>query len=318
MKRLCVFAHWDRDNIIDEYVIYYLKALREVCQTIIFVSDSDLAPSELTKLDEVADYKIAQRHGEYDFGSYKRGFLLAKEKALDFDELIFANDSCYGPFFPLKPIFNKMDKKKCDFWGFTKNNYGIIIRENIGYSCHDPHVQSYFMVFKSNIISNPVFYNFIKNIKHEDSKNEIIINYEIGLSKLLSKNGFKWKVYINAYTHTENCLLIKWDKLIKNKHFPFLKTSIPRNGLWIEGEIKNWDKVILSSKSDYPIELIKNNAKRLRNMQDNLYSKMNSYRKIRYKFLKNNPMEMRWIVIYIEKYIFKILNFLCFNKLHKF
>ena len=29
MKRLCVFAHWDRDNIIDDYVIYYLKALKE-------------------------------------------------------------------------------------------------------------------------------------------------------------------------------------------------------------------------------------------------------------------------------------------------
>ena len=131
MKRLCVFAHWDRDNIIDEYVIYYLKALREVCQTIIFVSDSDLDPNELTKLNEVADYKIAQRHGEYDFGSYKRGFLLAKEKALDFDELIFANDSCYGPLFPLKPIFDKMATQKCDFWGMTEWEYTPVQRDGI-------------------------------------------------------------------------------------------------------------------------------------------------------------------------------------------
>ena len=28
MKRVCVFAHWDKDNIIDDYVIYYLKALK--------------------------------------------------------------------------------------------------------------------------------------------------------------------------------------------------------------------------------------------------------------------------------------------------
>ncbi len=318
MNRLCVFAHWDRDNIIDDYVIYYLRALKELCNTIIFVSDCDLPECETNKLEGTADYFLANRHGEYDFGSYKRGFLLAEEKGLEYEELVFANDSCYGPFFPLKSIFEKMDKKNCDFWGLTKNTYGIIIEEGTGKSCIDPHVQSYFMVFKNNITKSPVFHNFIKSVKHEDSKNDIIINYEIGLSKLLFNNGFKWAVYINAYTHTENCLLIKWDKLIKRRHFPFLKTGIPRSGLWVEGEVKNWDKVILSTGTNYPIKLIKTNAKRLRNMQENLYAQMNPYRKIRYKLLKNSPMEMRWIVINIEKNVFKFLNILCFNKLKKF
>ena len=105
MKRLCVFAHWDRDNIIDEYVIFYLKALNSVCDYTIFVSDCDLDISETNKLNGIADYIIAQKHGEYDFGSYKRGFNLAKEKELEFEELLFVNDSCYGPFFPLEPIF---------------------------------------------------------------------------------------------------------------------------------------------------------------------------------------------------------------------
>ena len=79
MKRLCVFAHWDRDNKIDDYVIYYLKALKEVCETIIFVSDCNLEPNETNKLNNIADFVIAQKHGEYDFGSYKRGFLFAKK-----------------------------------------------------------------------------------------------------------------------------------------------------------------------------------------------------------------------------------------------
>ena len=36
MKRICVFAHWDKDNTIDDYVVYYLNALKEICEKIIF------------------------------------------------------------------------------------------------------------------------------------------------------------------------------------------------------------------------------------------------------------------------------------------
>ena len=82
MKRLCVFAHWDRDNIIDDYVIYYLNALKEVCSTIIFVSDCNLESNEIAKLNGIIDYVIAQKHNEYDFGSYKRGFLFIWQKSL--------------------------------------------------------------------------------------------------------------------------------------------------------------------------------------------------------------------------------------------
>ena len=42
MKRLAIFAHYDKDNIIDDYVIYYLKELKKSFETIIFVSYTDL------------------------------------------------------------------------------------------------------------------------------------------------------------------------------------------------------------------------------------------------------------------------------------
>ena len=30
MRRAAVFAHYDKDRIIDDYVIYYLKSLKEI------------------------------------------------------------------------------------------------------------------------------------------------------------------------------------------------------------------------------------------------------------------------------------------------
>ena len=318
MKRLCVFAHWDRDNIIDDYVIYYLKALKEVCETIIFVSDCNLDSNETNKLDNIADFVLAQKHGEYDFGSYKRGFLFAKEKGLEFNELLLVNDSCYGPFYPLKPIFDKMGNKKCDFWGMTQNRYGITKFENKPNKPNiTPHIQSYFLLLKNNIFNSSMFEIFIKNIQKENEKNEIIIKYEIGLSQLLYKNGFKSAVFINKYKYIHNCMSEKWDKLIQKDKFPFIKTTIIKNGFFITGQVKNWEKII-TPYSIYPIELINKHFERVKDLYEDKYSKMNIYRKIRFKILKHLPLEFRFCVIFIEKYLFIILNTLCFNKLKKF
>lgn len=97
MKRTAVFAHYDKNNLIQDYVVYYLSELKKCAEKIIFVSDSDVLPVELKKIEDIVEHSIIGRHGEYDFGSYKRGFLYAKENNLltTCEELILANDSCY-------------------------------------------------------------------------------------------------------------------------------------------------------------------------------------------------------------------------------
>lgn len=306
MKRLCVFAHWDRDNIIDDYVIYYLKALKEVCDYIIFVSDTECSSE---KIKGTVDAAIIGIHGEYDFGSYKRGFLYAKDHGFDFDELLLVNDSFYGPFYPLKNIFNKMDPVKCDFWGLTQNSYGIKYVDGEYKETFLPHIQSCFLLLKRSVFNSNCFKEFIDSIEHKDNKDEVVLNYEIGLSRLLWENGFKSALYINRYKHTVNPLAAKWRRLIKWYKFPFLKTSLVKRNI-----INGWESVI----KDYPAELINNNAKRLLVAEPCLWNQLNTYRKIRYVILQNLPNECRMILIFLEKHSFKILNTLCFNKLKKF
>lgn len=264
MKRVCVFAHYDRDNIIDDYVIYYLNALKDVAETIIFVSDCDLEQKETAKLNGIANYIIAQKHGEYDFGSYKRGFLLAKDKGLEFDELIFANDSVYGPFYPLKPIFEKMEKKKCDWWGMTKDYCGIRKVNDCLYDKYEPHIQSYFLVFKSDVFNSVQFIEFINSIKKCDDKVSIIIAYEQGLSKILKKAGFVSKSYVNTFLHYNNLVVFHWKEMLEKHNFPFLKISIPKNGLLFWGKQYGYEEII-SKKWNYPVIFIKNNVNRLQN-----------------------------------------------------
>ena len=99
MKRLALFAGYDKDGIIDDYVVYYLRELSKVAD-IIYVADCAMPKAELDKIYPYTIKAMAQYHGEYDFGSYKRAYLYAKKhKILDnYDCLILCNDSVYGPF----------------------------------------------------------------------------------------------------------------------------------------------------------------------------------------------------------------------------
>ncbi|HDL8558102.1 TPA: hypothetical protein PXS24_004580, partial [Yersinia enterocolitica] len=118
-NRVCIFAHYDKDNIIDPYVIYYLKKLKEANIDVVFVSVSNILNTELIKPYTI---NIINRDNiGYDFMSWQVG-LASINDIQQYDELIFCNDSCYGPLYPLDHILNKFtDDGNTDFWGITDN-----------------------------------------------------------------------------------------------------------------------------------------------------------------------------------------------------
>ena len=124
IKRLAIFASYSNDGIIHDYVVYYLKELSKVCDGIIFVADNPIIKSEIGKIKDYVIYAQFKRHNEYDFGSYKKGFIYAKKQGLlkSSDELLLCNDSCFGPIYPLDEVFNRMSKQDCDFWGMIHNS----------------------------------------------------------------------------------------------------------------------------------------------------------------------------------------------------
>ena len=221
MKRIAIFAHYSTDNKIDDYVIFYLKELKKVAESIIFVSDTNIEEEELDKIKEYTIKSIAKKHGEYDFGSYKIGYLYALNNKLlsEYEELIFANDSCYAPLFQFTEMFNEMSNKKLDFWGVTQNSANDYKYEKI-------HIQSYFIVFKSNVFNSDCFKNFIFSIKKEKRKDDIIQKYEIELTIMLSNNGYKWDVYSKSSKTKIKAFLLQYKNLIREDRTPFLKRSI--------------------------------------------------------------------------------------------
>lgn len=182
-NRVCIFAHYDKNNIIDDYVIYYLKKLKEANIDIVFISVSNVLNTEVIKPYTI---NIIKRDNiGYDFMSWQVG-LISVTNIQQYDELIFCNDSCYGPLYPLDPILDEFtNDKDIDFWGITDNI-------QLGY-----HIQSYFIAFKSNVFNSDTFKEFINSISVEKSKEDIVYKYEVGLTKKLHNSGFKSSVLVS-------------------------------------------------------------------------------------------------------------------------
>lgn len=187
-SKFAVFANYSAHNRVEGYVIYYLRKLREVLDYIVFVSDNELDGKEKKKLSGVVDWIISGRHGEYDFGSYKRGLAYLLNSALfqGAELLILCNDSCYGPVNGFDKVFADMSKKNIDYWGLTQN------------SQFQTHLQSYFLVFSYRVFKSSIFQDFFYSVKKEVSVQEVITKYEVTLTKRLENAGFVWASYIST------------------------------------------------------------------------------------------------------------------------
>jgi O-antigen biosynthesis protein len=253
MKRIAIFAHYDKHSIIDNYVIFYLESLKKSVDKIIFVSDCILSADELKKIDHVVFKTICEEHGEYDFGSYKRGFFFLKENYLkelnELDELVFANDSCYsiGNF---EEVFKKMSTKECDFWGMTQNTEQF-----------QPHIQSYFVSFRSRIVKSECFSLFLKKIQKEPNKHDIIKNYEVGLTKILCENGFKKESFIDKIFEINPTLCANTFIEIMTKRMPLIKVELAIKN---PSNINSLDKTILGFAGGKNFDLIKSHRNRMR------------------------------------------------------
>ena len=73
-KRLCVFAHFNPQFRVAEYVFYYLQRLHDdVNADIIFSSTSAIPTADRARLEALCLYIVIRKNQGYDFGSWQDG-----------------------------------------------------------------------------------------------------------------------------------------------------------------------------------------------------------------------------------------------------
>lgn len=247
-KYLCFFAGFDKNGIVHDYVLYYLQKLSEYAD-IYYLMDYDINNKELVKIIPFVKKAFAYKHLKYDFGSWQElTNKIGWQEIERYESLIFANDSCYAPVFSFDEMFKTMEGQKVDFWGITENRQIL-----------PHHLQSYFIVFNKNIIKSNIFRNFIKNIKEESHKQNVVSKYEFKLTKLLFDNGFSYKAFMDLYSEESLIASSCYEKLIK-KRCPFFKIKQFTLSSFVypnTDKCADYNAFSMLKKTEYPVELIK-------------------------------------------------------------
>lgn len=175
MKRAFLLAHFDRDGIIDPYVVAAAREYRRFADTLILISVSATTlPNDLVG---IVDTFIPRENSGYDFGSWRAG-LQALRAPTDFDEIICVNDSVYGPLFDLASALESPRIATADFWGMTVSEKP------------SRHVQSWFFAMRSPVIRSDMFRRFWDSCGSDLPKEEIISQRELGFSSAVQQSGF--------------------------------------------------------------------------------------------------------------------------------
>ena len=269
-RTLVLFAHFDLQGIVDPYVAYYLKALHELGTTIVFVSGSPtLTPESVAPIRSFCAGIYTRRTLSLDFGSWHLAWCILRQRgwSLDqFDRFVIANDSVFGPLFPLEEMWSSFHD--ADMYGAIENTQMV------------RHLQSFFLAWDLNSRTRPFLEDFWNEFKYIVHKGTLIWRYEIGLSKRARKAGLSVKPFVSAATikttyvpsstllwasrrsGRNNGTLYCWDGLIEDFRFPFLKTILPRhNKPWQVSMAQLRD--VIEQHTPYPYRLIQANVDRL-------------------------------------------------------
>ena len=183
--RTAIVASYFGKGTLPDALLVLLRGLREVVDDIVYVADCPVLPAEVEKLRGIVSVARFARHGQYDFGSYRRGLEIARAEgfldAAAAGELVVMNDSNYGPVYPFSESFDKMAARPCDFWGMTP------YRAMLGL-----HLQSFFYVFRRKVIESGALDEFLSRVQGRFERDKVIVLFELRFTKFLSDRGFAW------------------------------------------------------------------------------------------------------------------------------
>ncbi len=145
-KRLCIYFIYDKDGIIDDYIIYQLKDMKKNVLFLHCVINGTLTKEGKEKLEAIADEVFERENKGNDIGAYKAALEHIGWDTINlYDELILTNNTCFGPVYPFREVFDWAKRQDIELWGLT---YGektdwLGTTDYLHYNKDKIHIQSY-------------------------------------------------------------------------------------------------------------------------------------------------------------------------------
>ncbi len=271
-RRLGIFAFYEKNGIVEEYVLYLLADLKKCLERLVIVCNGNLSEEGRQKLEEYSEDIYIRNNKGYDIGAFRYILIdcLGQRQVQEYDELVLCNDTFFGPFISFEDIFRIMNEKKLDFWGLSSQPETIDFWTSSN-RIVPAFIQSFFIVIKKRLIKAPVFWDYWDKMQVEQwNVTQVVINHEQYFTPYFETLGYTWgtftecsffkgKLESNAYTP----YLVLPYELIKYGKAPFLKKKCITGkdiSQSLEPENGSFRKAIdyIDQNTDYNVDLILN------------------------------------------------------------
>jgi lipopolysaccharide biosynthesis protein len=210
---MALFATHAPNGLIKPHVRPFLEALASHgAATTLIVSTDQIRAVEAANLVDLVDGLYVRQSEGYDFGAWAhvaRDVDLTRTRSL-----CLVNDSVIGPLNAdsFSTVFNRIRASNAHLIGLTDS---LEITH---------HLQSYFLVAKAQGVAAVA--NFLAEVKAYANKHDVIIHYEIPLSRRFANLDLKVEALFPSSARG-NETIAHWRELIE-RGFPFVKTQALR------------------------------------------------------------------------------------------
>ena len=215
---IAIVAQFSKEPVLSKSLEKYISGLINNSFSVVLVSACE-SPEVLEVSDQIRSKITIMRKQNlgYDFGSWAVA-LNAIPEIFDAKELLLTNDSLIGPFADFSHLLSNFRNSNYDITGITDS-------DQLQY-----HIQSYMVYLNETAIKEKNIQDFLLSIVHLGLKNDVILKYELGLTRVAQLSGlfvgavYPWNSVVQP---GKNPTLRGWQRLI-HLGFPFLKREAVR------------------------------------------------------------------------------------------
>lgn len=298
MKRLGLFAFYNSEGYVGNYVDFLLSEVKNNVDDLYIMVIGKLQDEGKDILQKYTDKIFFKENKGYTGAAFKQLVVncVGFEKLKEYEELIFFNDIFYGPLYPLKKVFEKMDEKDLDFWGITRHYQAKDFTNHFEDGVILEHIQTYFYAVRKRLFSSNDYKKYWNDMPEIRTPQDDVAYQEVRLTDYFSKLGYKWDTYVDMSLLKDNGLnnyCMNYEipyTLIKDYDMPFVR----RKGLIqtvensVSGPETEGKRTIeyIKNNTNYDVDYIWDDLLRNNNLYD-LYTKLN----LNYVIDNNNSTE---------------------------
>ena len=124
MNRVGIFSVINEKSTIEEYTFYFLEEIKKDVNKLIIILNQKVAVGVYNRLEKYGDILLYTKNDENEW-KVKEDIERYHDYIKYANEIVFFNDSCYGPLYSLEEVCKVMELRYAYFLGFTVNKNNI-------------------------------------------------------------------------------------------------------------------------------------------------------------------------------------------------